>query len=246
MNGALFSEMWIGALVPGLHCIAKSALCMRPEDRTRSPLVATPKHALANHAGDGARDVDHRLQFRPGDLILIAKANAITPKGRADLVDVACRPGLHHRFETLLRKEKVLQPKAVIRMRRSKLGDNLVVSGTILHVTKAVDLVALLLKKSDEVPALLHPHSIGGLLQTMADGTGVQSSYSELVGVHAERNVGHLLRLWVVARAHAGLGIVDHDLVQVATGRSDVVIFHLLRHGNHSEVSFWQALLVHL
>mmetsp|Transcript_71662 Transcript_71662/g.171126 ORF Transcript_71662/g.171126 Transcript_71662/m.171126 type:complete len:254 (-) Transcript_71662:701-1462(-) len=244
MHGALVCQLGVGPLVASGHCVPQRRLGVGHEDGARGALVSTAEHALADHARNSSSNIDHCLKLRPGDLIFVSQADAVPAEDGANLFDVALGPGLHHRLEALLRKEQILKSLAQIWVSVSILRDDLVVSLAILNVTKALNLVPLLLQHGHELIALLDAHRVGGLLEPMAHRPRVQGGDAELVGVDAQRHVGHLVGLGIVACAHPVFRIVDHNLVQIAARCSDVVILHLLCHLDHSEVALRQGLLV--
>ena len=59
--------------------------------------------------------------------------------------------------------------------------------------------------------------------------TGVEGDDAPVGGVCADGYVLDGLVSRVVVGAHAGLGVVDHDLVELAAGRAGVVVLHRLR-----------------
>ena len=99
-----------------------------------SALVAAAEHSLAQNAGDRADDVAHGFQLRPGDLVVVAKAQAILAEDRADRLDVARPPGVQHLVEPLLGVENVLESQEEVRVALAELSLNLIIQSLVFDV----------------------------------------------------------------------------------------------------------------
>ena len=112
-------------------------------------------------------------------------------------------------------------------MRGPEPLDDGMVLRRVPHIGELAD-PELLACQRGKLLALGAADAVRRLLRARSDGPRVQADYAEVHRPVTERDIPYGARARDVMGAHAGLGEVDHDLVELPAGGSDVVVFHCL------------------
>ena len=147
---------------------------------------------------------------------------------RADGLDVARLPRVHHPVESLLGAIDVRQSRAEVGASRTELRYDLAIDRFVLDVGQAGDLESGLLQDGDQLFALAPSHGVGRFFQAGAVGACVEHHDPEIRGAGAHRHVLDRAVGRIVVCAHAFPGEQDHRLVELAAGRADVVVLDRL------------------
>src|SRR5579862_3953931 len=84
--------------------------------------------------------------------------------------------------------------------------------------------------KRDELFAFRAADLVSGFFQAGPYGARIKADDTKINRLLPNRYVANRTRFWIIVRAHAVAGEVDHDLVEIAAGRADVIILDSLGH----------------
>ena len=231
VDGIFVGEMRTVARILRVHGGLEGIDALSAHEGTCRTLVAAAEHAFAEHAGNGAGDLAHRLQFRPRDLVIVPQPDAILAEDRADGLDVAGIPRVEHPVEALLRVEDVFQTSAETGMRRAVSGNHAVVQVLVPNIGKMGE-AELLAGQGDEFLAFRAANFVRRSFQAGPHGAGIEADEAEVDGVTTEGRVMDNTVFRIVKSAHAGTGEIDHERVEFPAGRADVVVFDGLSHAD--------------
>jgi len=217
----------VGPRASGGHGLFEGHHVVRLHQGAGRPLVAAAQHPLAQHARDGSGEIAHGFQFGTRDLVQVPQSEPVLAKDPTDRDHIAGLPRIQHALKALLSAEDVPQSVDVIWVGLAVLrldGGELI---RCPHVGQTGD-AEFRTEEGSELVALRPSKPVGALLQTWTHRPGVETHDPEIERILAEGHVLDGAIRGVVVRPHARLGEQDHDLVELAAGRADVVVFHRL------------------
>ena len=109
-----------------------------------------------------------------------------------------------------------------------KLGSDLFVKLPVFYVRQGRNIKVGVFGHFHQLFTLGSSNLVGGFLQARPNRTSVEHNNAKIDSLSAERNIIDAAVFRIIMSAHAFAGEKYHNLVELAAGRTDIIIFNRL------------------